>query len=186
NHYAKMSNVVAYRSLYFDSTLCHSLPDKVTIFTINPLLRELIERMAFWPWDKPKQEQTNTLALFIEEIQSAQQVPMTLPFPQDRRLHKWLAGIIDESVLPPPLKDVASQVGASEKTISRIFNREAGMPYQSWRQQWRLFIAIKLLSEGASVADIASQLAFSSDSAFIAFFRQHTGATPGKYLEPNN
>ncbi|MGF1700254.1 helix-turn-helix transcriptional regulator [Photobacterium makurazakiensis] len=182
NHYAKMSNVVAYRSLYFDTKLCHALPDTVTIFTINPLLRELIERMAFWRWDKPKHQQTTTLALFIEELQSAQQVPMTLPFPQDRRLSRWLSGIIDEDELPPPLKEVATQVGASEKTITRIFNKETGMPYQSWRQQWRLFVAVKLLSEGKSVADIASYLAFSSDSAFVAFFRQQTGETPGKYM----
>lgn len=182
DHYAKMSNVVAYRSLYFAPQLCRELPTTLTVFSINPLLRELIERMAFWEWDKPRKEQQNTLALFCEELKVAPQEDMALPFPQDRRLQKWLRGVIEEQYLPQPLNQIALSVGASAKTVTRIFIKETGMPYQSWRQQWRLFIAIKYLSEGKRVADIASELEFSSDSAFVSFFRQQTGATPGKYM----
>lgn len=182
-HYAKMSNVVAYRSLYFEPALCQEFPDTLTVFSINPLLRELIERMAFWPWDKAREEQQNIIALFREELKVAPQESMALPLPKDRRLQKWLKGIVEERYLPQPLNQIAQSVGASAKTVTRIFIKETGMPYQSWRQQWRLFMAIKSLSEGKSVADIAAQLEFSSDSAFVSFFRQQTGETPGKYME---
>ncbi|WP_321028539.1 helix-turn-helix domain-containing protein [Vibrio cholerae] len=33
-----------------------------------------------------------------------------------------------------------------------------------------------------SINDIASKLEFSSDSAFISFFKQQTGQTPLKYI----
>jgi AraC-like DNA-binding protein len=56
------------------------------------------------------------------------------------------------------------------------------MPYQSWRQQWRLLGAIELLSSGMRLSDVAHRLEFSSDSAFIYFFRQKTGTTPMSYL----
>ncbi|GMQ48167.1 AraC family transcriptional regulator [Vibrio sp. 10N] len=181
-HYAKMSNVVAYRSLYFDAKLCADLPDSVTVFSINPLLRALIERMAFWEWDRPQAEQMNMTALFFEELRAAPKEALALPLPSDRRLQRWLEGVIGDQYLPQPLNQVAASVGASAKTVTRIFTKETGMPYQSWRQQWRLLMAIQSLSEGNSVADTAAALEFSSDSAFVAFFRQQTGETPGKYI----
>ncbi|MEF1205422.1 helix-turn-helix domain-containing protein, partial [Photobacterium damselae] len=52
-----------------------------------------------------------------------------------------------------------------------------------WRQQWRLIQAIEKLTAGYQVNDVACQLGFSSDSAFIAFFKQQTGTTPLKYLD---
>lgn len=90
--------------------------------------------------------------------------------------------VVGDHYRPQPLNQVASTVGASAKTVTRIFTKETGMPYQSWRQQWRLLMAIQYLSEGKSVADTASELDFSSDSAFVSFFRQQTGETPGKYV----
>jgi hypothetical protein len=38
----------------------------MAVLAVNPLLREIIERMALWPWDKPEAEQTGTLALLKE------------------------------------------------------------------------------------------------------------------------
>ncbi|MFT7682211.1 MAG: AraC-like DNA-binding protein, partial [Moritella dasanensis] len=54
--------------------------------------------------------------------------------------------------------------------------------YQAWRQQWRLLNAIERLAEGQRISTVAFDLDFTSDSAFISFFRQHTGSTPAKYL----
>jgi AraC-like DNA-binding protein len=56
------------------------------------------------------------------------------------------------------------------------------MTYQQWRQQWRLLKAIELLSGARSVSEVAHNLAFSSDSAFIAFFKKQTGQTPLSFI----
>lgn len=56
------------------------------------------------------------------------------------------------------------------------------MNYQNWRQQWRLLRAMEMLAEGRQISEVAQQLEFISDSAFIVFFRQHTGTTPVRYL----
>ncbi|UXM81563.1 helix-turn-helix domain-containing protein [Shewanella seohaensis] len=56
------------------------------------------------------------------------------------------------------------------------------MAYQAWRQQWRLLSAIEQLAAGASVAQVGFNLQFSSDSAFISFFKQYTGITPAQYF----
>lgn len=81
---------------------------------------------------------------------------------------------------PQRLGQLAQQIGTAERTISRIFIRDTGMNYQSWRQQWRLLKATKMLSAGESSSHVAQQLEFASDSDFIGFFRQHTCSTPAR------
>lgn len=181
-HRAQMSNVTNYRSLYFDRSLQERLPRKLMIVDVNPLLHELIERMAFWPFNMPDEQQINTLNLFIEEFNQAKESHLNLPLPDDYRLQYWLETINDDDFIAPTLNDLSTQVGASAKTISRIFDKETGMSYQSWRQQWRLLGAIELLSKEVRVNEVADRLGFSSDSAFISFFRQQTGSTPLSYF----
>ncbi|ROS00261.1 AraC family transcriptional regulator [Sinobacterium caligoides] len=182
DHRAQMSNVTDYRSLYFDRSLQSRLPRELMIVDVNPLLRELIERMAFWPFDMTAEQQMNALNLFIEEFASAKDSHLNLPLPHDYRLQSWLETINAPDFMAPTLNDLSERVGASAKTITRIFNKETGMSYQSWRQQWRLLGAIELLSNEVRVNEVADRLGFSSDSAFISFFRQQTGCTPLAYF----
>ncbi|KXF80741.1 AraC family transcriptional regulator [Enterovibrio coralii] len=181
-HCAVMRNVVDYRSLYFDVDVSPLFPQQIKILSVSGLLRELIERMAHWEWKKPVEEQVNTFALFCEELLLCEEEHFSLRLPTDRRLQRWLEQVMEGSLIPEHLAEMALNIGASAKTISRIFSRETGMPYQSWRQQWRLQASIERLSKGASVSDVASELGFSSDSAFISYFRKMTGHTPGRYL----
>lgn len=179
-HRVLMRGVVAYRSLYFQPE--PALPNEMAMLAVNPLLREIIERMALWPWDKPEAEQTCTLALLKEELAQAPRESWQLPLPSDGRLTGWLQEIKRGDTLPDRLNRLAERVGASDKTIGRIFMRETGMSYQAWRQQWRLLRAMELLAEVEPISRVAAALEFASDSAFIAFFRQHTGQTPLRYL----
>ncbi|MFB2651610.1 AraC family transcriptional regulator [Shewanella seohaensis] len=181
-HQVTMRDVVAYRSLYFEPETVASLPDKVTIFHVNPLLKALIDTMSFWPWDKPRHSQHNAFALLIEELLHADAQNLSLPLPKDKRLQTWLKQLQQQQIIPASLQNMAIEIGASERTISRIFSNETGMAYQAWRQQWRLLSAIEQLAAGASVAQVGFNLQFSSDSAFISFFKQYTGTTPAQYF----
>ncbi|KAA8996933.1 helix-turn-helix transcriptional regulator [Affinibrenneria salicis] len=186
-HRAMMRGVMAYRSLYFSTTLPFSeLP--LQIVEVNPLFFAVIERMAFWPWGMAAEQQTSLINVFSEELQTARSENRRLPFPSDARLSAWLDRVRGGE-LPPRLNQLAQQAGACERTICRIFIRDTGMNYQSWRQQWRLLKAIEMLADGLSINQVAQRLEFVSDSAFIAFFRQHTGTTPTRYpltLSENN
>lgn len=182
-HCAKMRNVVAYRSVYFDTEAFSALPCSVKLLGVNPLLAALIERMAMWQWDMPSEQQVAVTTLFVEELNAAEELKLSLPIPTDKRLQNWLQRLQVGEHQVDQLKVVAGQIGASEKTISRIFTRETGMSYQAWRQQWRLQAAIERLAEGNSVSAVAFSLDFASDSAFIGFFKQHLGNTPSQYFK---
>lgn len=182
-HRAMMRGVLAYRSLYFSTTLPLSLLP-LQIVEVNPLFFEVIERMAFWPWGMLAEQQVSLINVFCEEIQTARTENWTLQLPSDARLNLWLDGV-RTGELPPRLGQLSQQIGASERTISRVFIRDTGMNYQNWRQQWRLLKAMEMLCDGWQLSYVAQQLEFVSDSAFITFFRQHTGTTPARYSLKN-
>ncbi|MDA0117482.1 AraC family transcriptional regulator [Vibrio sp. T11.5] len=183
-HRAFMTNVVAYRSLYFD---CNAFrcPDSITIIEVSELLKALINKMAFWPVDKPEIEMNNYTALFWEEFDHSKTYSYELPLPTDRRLNSFRLRVSDEAFLAPDLVTLANSAGASTKTVTRIFKAETGMSYQEWRQQWRTLKAIELLCRERQVSDVAHWLEFSSDSAFIAFFKKQMGQTPLSFMKHN-
>ncbi|WP_118988109.1 AraC family transcriptional regulator [Photorhabdus sp. CRCIA-P01] len=178
-HRVQVSGVVGYRSVYLDRSHYPSLPECLEVLTASPLLREVLERIAIAEFDTNWQHgaTANILAVCLDEIQLAPRELTLLPLPSDRRLRN-----LADMITVPPLYELASYIGASEKTISRIFQRETGLNYQQWRQQWRLIKAIELLAEGYAQSDVASQLAFSSDSAFATFFKNMVGCPPRTYM----
>ncbi|ELE7131083.1 AraC family transcriptional regulator [Vibrio harveyi] len=182
SHRAVMTNVVAYRSLYFDCSK-HSCPDEIVMIEVNDLLKALIDKMALWEWDIEETKTQATSALFWEEFYQAKQFEFSLPLPSDRRLTGFREAMTKCDFIAPELNQLSQTVGASSKTITRLFKAETGMSYQDWRQQWRLLKAIELLCEERQVSDVAHCLEFSSDSAFIAFFKKQTGQTPLSFMK---
>lgn len=182
SHRAVMQHSVDYRSIYLTASLCADLPPHVCIIDVSPLLRAVLEPITDAAFDSDWTQGRNAhlLGLCLDEIRTATQQPMLLPMPGDKRLAPLLATL---DHLPPTLAMLERQLGASGRTIGRIFQRETGMSYQQWRQQWRLLRAIELLATGRSLSYSASELGFASDSAFIAFFKHMTGRTPRTYLD---
>ena len=76
----------------------------------------------------------------------------------------------------------AQLVGASKRTLSRLFTTQTRMSFQAWRQQRRLLRALELLATGDNVTAIALELGYDNTSAFIAMFRRCLGTTPARYL----
>jgi AraC-like DNA-binding protein len=181
-HRAVMQQSVDYRSIYLIPPLCAELPQTTCVIEVSPLLRAVLEPMADADFDSDWQQGKfmHLLGLCLSEIRDAAHQPMLLPLPWDKRLAPLLATL---EQLPPELQVLERQIGASSRTIGRIFQRETGMGYQQWRQQWRLMRAIELLATGCNISCSAFELGFASDSAFIAFFKDMTGVTPGAWLK---
>ena len=69
------------------------------------------------------------------------------------------------------LADCAAEVGASERTLARLFRDELGTTYQQWRQQAILAHALPMLARGVPVSHVAASSGYASDSAFTAMFK---------------
>ncbi|WP_160136801.1 AraC family transcriptional regulator [Chryseobacterium sp. c4a] len=185
-HRVNFRNVVAYRSVYFDSEYAEKyMSSGLKVLHVNSLLKEIIERMCFWEWEALDTTQNNILNVFWDEIKQAPEENLNLKMPSDSRFKRVVEEWTTRVSMPPMLKNLAEQTGAVEKTITRIFRKETDLSYQEWRQQWRLQRSIELLVDGNSIGEVSYMLDFSSDSAFIDFFKKHTGSTPLQYLINN-
>lgn len=81
-----------------------------------------------------------------------------------------------------PLKDVAAQVGMSERHLQRLFRKLLGMTIQRFIIHSRVHAAAyELTHSERALADIALQLGFSDQSAFTNTFRKLTGMPPREY-----
>ncbi|ENU0190114.1 MULTISPECIES: helix-turn-helix domain-containing protein [Enterobacterales] len=52
----------------------------------------------------------------------------------------------------------AIRVGLSERTLARLLIQETGMSFERWRQQIQVILAVKWLSTGMSVRQVADSL----------------------------
>lgn len=73
-------------------------------------------------------------------------------------------------------------VGASERTLARVFVNETGLSFGRWRSLLRIRAAMHALATGQSVANTAHHVGYGSSSAFVAAFRRETGVTPTAYF----
>ena len=80
------------------------------------------------------------------------------------------------------MQDWAGRVGASERTLTRLFERELGMSFVQWRQQVRLAHAAPLIARGMPLSQVAAQLGYASQSAFSAMFKKTFGSTPTAFF----
>ncbi|NBH03765.1 AraC family transcriptional regulator, partial [Amycolatopsis sp. SID8362] len=83
---------------------------------------------------------------------------------------------------PRTLAEFGRDVGASERTLARVFAAECRMPFGTWRTQVRLRASLPLLAQGTPLETVAYRVGYSSASAFVAAFRRAVGVTPGAYF----
>lgn len=76
------------------------------------------------------------------------------------------------------------EVGASARTLSRLFKADLGMTFPQWRTQLRLYHALVLLAENTPVTTVSHLCGWSSARAFIDVFRRTFGHTPGAHQPP--
>ncbi len=76
----------------------------------------------------------------------------------------------------------AKRAGMSERSLARLIGRETGMSFGRWRQQLCVMLAVKWLSGGVSIQQIAADLGYESVPSFVTMFRKVIGTSPGRYM----
>jgi AraC-like DNA-binding protein len=181
-HSIRMQGEVSLRTLYLNASRAAPLPIEPAVLEVVPLLRELILHIVSIGMLTPEQPQHDRLAsVLVDLLCHAHSEDLMLPLPQSRRAAK-LAEILlhapgDERDLPA----LASEVGASLRTLQREFPHETGLTIEAWRQKARMIHAVAMLSTGTSVSQTALDCGYLSLAAFSSAFRRQFGASPGRY-----
>lgn len=183
-HAIAMPGPVAMRTLYLRRGLL-ALPRRAcVVLGVSRLLRELILALVALPGSgrRPSPRLAGLRRLILDELRAAPRQALGLVPPRDRRVAPLVQALLLEPGDPRGLADWAARLGASQRTIERIFLAETQLSFRAWRQQARLLQAVLRLAEGQPVTTVALDLGYASPSAFTFMFRQALGVSPSRYV----
>ncbi len=165
-------------SVAFDAAVDPFGDEGPVVVEVSPLLREVI--LALTGASEPPASTRRLLRrVVLDQLRRVTILPLELPRPRDDRLVQIVEQLSDDPADRRTLARLGREVGASERTLSRLFRRETGMSFPQWRGQLRLQHAQLLLAGGESVTATAHACGYRSTSAFIEAFRAAFGSTPG-------
>ena len=155
--------------------------DRVRIIRVSSLMRAMIAEATRWPIGQPLDDTGRTFfAAFAqlcgEWIRS--EAPFTLPTSTDPALSAALT-VTRQNLADATLAQACRAASMSERTLRRRCQKELGMGWDEYRRRARLMAAAEaLMEDNRSIAQIAADVGFESQSAFARAFRQLTGETP--------
>lgn len=199
-HVEHMVNVVEdaeLRTLYLYQDDAHCGPERhagadspwraCRVIEVSSLLRELVmhlgtEPTPLLPGQRPSERDQHLIALVLDELRRAQPVPIGVDLPQDKRLRALCEAVLDEPTRWSTLDTCAQGVGASARTVARLFRSELGTTFLQWRQQVLLAKALAMAARKVPMAVISAELGYASPSAFTAMVRRSVGAPPSRFF----
>jgi AraC-like DNA-binding protein len=183
-HEVTMLSRVSMRTIYIKAEVAINFGTACRLMEVSGLLRELILALIDEPIEYGADDRGGILArLILSEVASARSIPIEIPWPRDRRLVAMCEKIMRNPGDNRSLDEWAESVGASVRTLIRLFQRETGLNFRHWVQQVHLAESLSCLTRGESIGEISSKLGYASPSAFTSMFRRILGVSPSHYLK---
>lgn len=179
-HQHRAYGVTDMRGLLFPAARPGGQRTQPAVVAVSGLLRELILALT-GPDARTAVARRRLEQVTLDQLRESSEQPLHLPEPGDDRLRAVTALLRDDPGNPATLGELGQQVGASARTLSRLFHGELGMSFHRWRTQLRIHHALVLLAGGTSVTDTAIVCGWSNPSSFIEQFTRAVGQTPGRY-----
>lgn len=172
-------------NVYIADTLSSSFPSHCLSMPVTPLLDELLAFGTTLPHvsdEQPSALRVHTLALIAEIIGTTRDTLMgPLPLSSDQRVRQVMNALLNDPANNNSLEYWADKTHTTARTLARRFQAHTGMAFNQWRQQLRVTEAIVRLESGHAIKRIASDLGYSSQSAFTAMFHRVTGRAPSQF-----
>jgi len=178
-HYVHVLETARFRTLYLHASVTPPGWTGCRVVRVSALLRELVE--ALEAPTLPRERERLVGALVLDELRHADPQALGVPLPApggDKRLRALCEAVLRAPGQRGSLAEWAADVGASERTLARLFRAELRTGYQQWRQQAVLAHALPLLARGVPVQQVAAASGYASESAFSAMFKAAMGQPP--------
>jgi AraC-like DNA-binding protein len=178
-HAIRMPDAVSMRTLYLRPGLARG--KTCAVLHVSALLRELIvEAVRMGDLRTRNAGHAALRDVIVGQIAKASSVPTKLSMPTDPRARAFADAVIAQPKLA--LAAQCRKAGVSLRTLQRIFRREVGTDFDTWRRQARLMKAVELLAAGRSIKEVAFAVGYRQASTFIAMFRRSLGVTPRVWM----
>lgn len=178
-HRIRMAGAVSMRTVYLRRDLAARSADACMVLHVSPLLRELIvETVRIGHLRTRNRLHCALRDLLIAQLSNASPIPTCVTLPREARALAVANAFLANAARAPALHDLCTQVGVSVRTIERVFRKDVGMDFESWKRQVRLMKGAELLARGRPVKEVAFEVGYRQPSAFVQMFRRTLGTTP--------
>jgi AraC-like DNA-binding protein len=116
--------------------------------------------------------------VIVDEIVRAPRSGTSLRIPDDKKLRTICRAIERDTSIDRSLEDWAVEVGASTKTLQRLFLAETGMAFQQWRNHARMTRALELHMSGMRELDVALAVGYATEGSYAQAFKKFYGHPP--------
>jgi len=176
-HAVILNQTYRYHSIYVDPAFFHGRFPQV--LKVRPLFRELILDAEGWFRDPNRRDADRSRAeILIDEMQQAAHLNQVVEIPMERRLNLICRAIEARPADKRTLRTWSRIVGASEKTIQRLFHIHTGLSFQQWRHYIRMARSLELQHRGGRLIDIAIEVGYANESAFAQAYKKFYGHSP--------
>lgn len=179
-HQHRAHGVTDMRVVFMPENFTSLLPARPVVLASSPLAREATLALT-GATTRSAAARDRLRMVIIDDLTAAPEQPLHLPEPHDERLLALTRLVEADMASPATLEQLGKKVGASERTLSRLFQYETGMSFRQWRTQLRVHRALLMLTDNMSVIDTATACGWANPSAFIDAFTALIGQTPGRY-----
>jgi AraC-like DNA-binding protein len=186
-HYHRAHGDTDMRILFLPASLARLVPDHPTVFMVSGLAREILLTLTGPGNYDPAARQYDRAArarlrrVLADELREEREQPLQLPEPRDDRLQAIAQLLYEQPADSSSLPELGQAIGASARTLSRLFHNELGMTFYQWRTQLRIYHALVLLADGHDTTYVAHACGWANPSSFIAAFTAMVGTTPGRH-----
>jgi AraC-like DNA-binding protein len=181
-HSVRMVGAVITSSVLVEPDAPGSLGDACKVIDVSPLLRDLLVAACdVVPEYDVAGRDGMIMALLLEELQRAPEVPLAVPFPKSVELARKCHAFLDRPSPHDTIDRWSGDLGMGRRAFTRAFRRETGISFGAWRQQACLIVALPRLAAGESVTTIALDLGYDSPTAFTTMFKRLIGMPPSLY-----
>jgi|SRR5579872_5145191 AraC-like DNA-binding protein len=183
-HEVRMLGAVSTRSLYIEPEAAMGMPDHCQVVEVSPFVRGLLAEAVELPAAYEAEGRAGALmTLILHEIRGLPALPLSLPFPTHDALARRCRAFLERPTPHETIDEWAKALGMSRRAFTRLFKRETGFTFATWRQQACLVAALPRLAAGEPVTAVAIDLGYDNPAAFTAMFKRALGSSPRAYLK---
>jgi len=182
-HDLRMMSAVTTVTVWVDPDPKLILPQARQVVEVSPLMRSLM--MAAIDVDAEYDRYGRdglVMSLLLHELNRLPTLPLCLTFPQHGRLAERCRDFLREPKPHETIEMWSEALGMSRRTFTRLFKKETGLSFASWRQQACLFAAMPRLAAREPITKIALDLGYDSPAAFTTMFKRLQGVPPSHYF----
>lgn len=181
-----VSEDINLRTIFYSINEQDNFYDKLRIFSVPPVLREMISYCLKWSKKEEYsiEEEAFLNAIFVELPSFFKDaITLNIVIPNDERLLQISNFILDNMANYIHISTIAENNNMSLRSLERIFKKETTITISKYIQLVRIIKGIEFLNTGKyTVSQVAYLVGYKSIQAFSTSFFQILNKRPNEFL----